>query len=52
MRGATQHTLLMITAIKMGRIPKEAPFVQAMSTDVDTIQRQLVTFIAAGFSAL
>jgi AcrR family transcriptional regulator len=51
MRGATQHTLLMITAIKMGRIPKEAPFVQAMSTDVDTIQRQLVMFIAAGFSA-
>ena len=51
MRGATQHTLLMLTAIKMGRIPKEAPFIQAMSTDVDTIQRQLVTFIAAGLSA-
>jgi AcrR family transcriptional regulator len=51
MRGATQHTLLMLTAIKMGRIPKEAPFAEAMSTDVDTIQRQLVTFIAAGLSA-
>jgi AcrR family transcriptional regulator len=51
MRGATQHTLLMLTAFKMGRIPKEAPFVQAMATDVDTIQRQLVTFIAAGLSA-
>jgi AcrR family transcriptional regulator len=51
MRGATQHTLLMLTAIKMGRIPKDAPLVQAMSTDVDTIQRQLVTFIAAGLSA-
>ena len=51
MRGATQHTLLMLTAFKMGRIPKEAPFANAMATDVDTIQRQLVTFIAAGLSA-
>jgi AcrR family transcriptional regulator len=51
MRGATQHTLLMLTALKMGRVPKDAPFIQAMSTDVDTIQRQLVTFIAAGLSA-
>jgi len=51
MRGATQHTLLMLTALKMGRMPKDAPFIQAMSTDVDTIQRQLVTFIAAGLSA-
>jgi AcrR family transcriptional regulator len=51
MRGATQHALLMLTAIKMGRMPKDAPFAQAMSTDVDTIQRQLVTFIAAGLSA-
>jgi AcrR family transcriptional regulator len=51
MRGATQHTLLMLTAFKMGRVPKEAPFADAMATDVDTIQRQLVTFIAAGLSA-
>jgi hypothetical protein len=51
MRGATQHTLLMLTAIKAGRMPKDALFMQAMSTDVDTIQRQLVTFITAGLSA-
>jgi AcrR family transcriptional regulator len=51
MRGATQHTLLMLTAFKMGRIPKEAPFAESMATDVDTIQRQLVTFVAAGLSA-
>lgn len=51
MRGATQHTLLMLTAIKMGRVPREAPFVQALSADVDTIRAELVRFIAAGLSA-
>jgi len=51
MRGVTQHTLLMLTAIKMGRVPKDTPYAAAMSTDVDTVQRQLVTFIAAGLSA-
>ena len=51
LRGATQHTLLMLTAIKAGRVPREAPFMQAMATDVETIKRELVIFIAAGLSA-
>ncbi len=51
MRGATQHTLLVLTAIKMGRMPRETPFMKAMSSDVETIKQELVTFIAAGLSA-
>ena len=52
MRGATQHALLMITAQRTGRIPKDVPFAkEAASIDVETIKRQLIAFIAAGLSA-
>jgi AcrR family transcriptional regulator len=51
LRGATQHTLLTLTAIKMGRMPRETPFIKAMSSDVETIKRELVAFIAGGLSA-
>lgn len=52
MRGATQHALLMITARRTGRIPKEMPFAkEAASVDVETIKRELIAFIAAGLSA-
>ncbi|MCE9524405.1 MAG: TetR family transcriptional regulator [Alphaproteobacteria bacterium] len=52
MRGALQHALLMITAQRTGRIPKDMPFAaEAASIDVETIKRQLIAFIAAGLSA-
>jgi AcrR family transcriptional regulator len=51
MRGATQHTLLLLTALKMGRVPHETAFTKAMAMDVETVRRELVTFIAAGLSA-
>lgn len=52
MRGATQHALLMITAQRAGRIPKEIPFAKdAAATGVETIKRELIAFIAAGLSA-
>ena len=50
MRGATQHTLLMLTALKMGRVPQESTFTKALAMDVDTIRRELIRFIAAGLS--
>ncbi len=51
MRGATQHTLLMLTALKMGRVPKDAPVVQTMTRDVETVKRELIAFVAAGLTA-
>jgi AcrR family transcriptional regulator len=52
MRGATQHALLMITAVRTGRVPKGAPYVEAIvSTDLETIKRELIAFVAAGIAA-
>ena len=51
LRGATHHTLLMLTAIKKGRVPRDAPFAQALATNADTIKDELVKFIAAGLGA-
>jgi AcrR family transcriptional regulator len=52
LRGATQHALLMITAIRGGRVPKDAPLAQAIvSTDLETIKRELIAFVAAGLAA-
>lgn len=52
MRGATQHTLLMITALRTGRVPKGMPLAEAAAaTDLDTIKRELTAFVAAGLSA-
>jgi AcrR family transcriptional regulator len=52
MRGATQHALLMITAQRAGRVPKDMPYVKAAAElDVETIKRELIAFIAAGLSA-
>lgn len=52
MRGATQHAILMITAIRMGRLPKDAPYAKtAASADEDTIRRELIAFIAGGLAA-
>ena len=52
MRGATQHALLLITARRTGRLPKDLPFAkEAASVDVETIERQLIAFISAGLAA-
>lgn len=52
MRGATQHALLMITAIRTGRLPKDAPYAKtAASANEETIKRELIAFIAAGLAA-
>jgi AcrR family transcriptional regulator len=52
MRGATQHALLMITAQRTGRVPKDAPYAAAAAAvDVETIKRELIAFVAAGLSA-
>lgn len=53
MRGATQQTLLSITALRTGRVPKVMqPLVDvAAATDPDTIKRELFAFLAAGLSA-
>ena len=52
MRGAIQHALLMITAQRTGRIPKEMPFAKEVASfDVPAIKRQLIAFVAAGLSA-
>jgi len=52
MRGATQHALLMITAVRTGRVPKGAPFADAIvTTDLETIRRELIAFVAAGLAA-
>lgn len=52
MRGATQHALLMITAQRAGRLPKEMPYASAIAgIDLETIKRELIAFIAAGLAA-
>lgn len=52
MRGATQHTLLLITALRTKRLPKEVPFAAAVAaTDVETIKRDVIGFVAAGLAA-
>ena len=52
MRGATQHALLMITALRSGQIPKEMPYAKAAaSTKVETIKRELIAFVAGGLAA-
>jgi AcrR family transcriptional regulator len=52
MRGAMQHTLLMITALRAGRLPKGMPLAEAAAAkDVDTIKQELIAFLAAGLSA-
>jgi AcrR family transcriptional regulator len=52
MRAATQQTLLMIGALKSGRIPKGMPVAEAaIQTPVDKIRREFVAFVAAGLQA-
>lgn len=52
MRGATQHTLMMITAVRSGRAPKGLPLADAAAaTDVETIKRELIAFVTAGLSS-
>jgi AcrR family transcriptional regulator len=52
MRGAMQHTLLMITAARAGNLPKGMPYADAAANrDVDEIKRDLIAFVAAGLSA-
>lgn len=52
MRGATQHTLLMITALRTGAVPKGMPMAEAAAaTDLETIKRELVAFIAGGLAS-
>lgn len=52
MRGATQHTLLMITALRTGAVPKGMPMAEAAAaTDLDTIKRELIAFIAGGLAS-
>jgi AcrR family transcriptional regulator len=52
MRGATQHTLLMITALRTGAVPKGMPMAEAAAaTDLETIKRDLIKFIAAGLAS-
>jgi AcrR family transcriptional regulator len=51
MRGAAQHTLLMIAAIHAGRLAEDTQFgVLAESTDLETVRRDLITFVAAGLA--
>ena len=52
MRAATQQTLLMISAITTGRIPKGMPIVDAArETPLEKIRKELVAFTAAGLRA-
>jgi len=52
MRGATLHAILIITAKRAGRIPKEIPFAAAIAAaDDETIKRELIAFVAAGLAA-
>ena len=52
MRGATQHALMMITALRSGHVPKNFPLAEAAAkTDLDTIKQELLAFAAAGLSA-
>lgn len=52
MRGATQHTLLMITAVRSGHVPKGMPLAEAAANaDLDTIRHELIAFVTAGLSA-
>lgn len=52
MRGATQHTLLMITAVRAGHVPKGMPLAEAAAAmDVESIKRELIAFVAGGLSA-
>lgn len=51
MRGATQHTLLMITALRTGAVPKGMPMAEAAAaTDLETIKRELIAFVAGGLA--
>jgi AcrR family transcriptional regulator len=52
MRAATQQTLMMMAAVKSGRIPKGMPLSEvAARTPPDKVRQQLVAFIAAGIQA-
>lgn len=52
LRGATQHTLLMITALRTGRLPRGLPIADAAAkVDPETIKNELIAFVAAGLSA-
>ena len=53
MRGAAQHALMTITALRTGRVPKamQALADAAAATDPDVIKRELFAFLAAGLSA-
>jgi AcrR family transcriptional regulator len=51
MRGATQHTLLLITALRTGAVPKGMPMAEAAAAaDLETIKRELIAFIAGGLA--
>ena len=52
MRGATQHALLIVTATRAGKLPKETPIAGPLATaDIETVRRELVAFVAGGLSA-
>lgn len=52
LRGATQHTLLMITGFRTGRLPKAMPLADAAAkVELETIKNELIAFVAAGLSA-
>lgn len=51
MRGAAQHTLLLMAAIHAGRLAEDEQFgVLAQSTDLEAVKRELITFAAAGLA--
>ena len=53
MRGATQHTLMVLTATRTNALPKDKLIAAmlASTADVEAVKRELITFVAAGLSA-
>ena len=52
LRGATQHTLMLITALRAERIPSNVPIANLLAgTDIETTKRELIAFLAGGLSA-
>lgn len=53
MRGATQHTVMVLTAARANPLPKDRPLAAmvANTADVESVKRELITFVAAGLSA-
>lgn len=50
-RAATQQTMVMLAAVQSGRIPKGMPLPElAKATPLETIRRELIAFLAAGYA--